>query len=361
MKKIAKKLGVIALAAVAMSSTMLLGGCDFSVNYKGTSNKLNEVIKLIDEKEYFSTGSVIISGTTVNFTQVPKVSSAFVGNENYAEINNYYNTIFDYCTNYIKTNAAILATPPTVESLTEKQENLYKTLDDEISSFKEIVVSFEKEISNVNKYFDNAESYGESSEEVFVLNYKKAYRNFIYEAFDLANAIENVMDSVYLEIDYIEDSTKTSKVYKSLEKGINIRIFEGYFSFIVDSFDCRVPKANKDANEYMYEILDTYDNAKSQMLSFYKQVTRTNLPAVLTDDEIATIQKSIDMYFEETMLYQNAYDKLGFVSFYFDNDCALDRYINNDYANKNYYEKINDYINYTLPNLTNYVSSTFSA
>ena len=361
MKKIVKTLGISAIALTTLSSVFLFSGCDFIVNYKGTSDKLNEVIKLVSEEEYFTDGAINIDGTEIEISKVPNVSKNFVENENYTEINNFYNTIFSYCIEYVKDNAVILATPPTVESLTEKQEDLYKVLDEKISIFKTATEDFDREIGNINKYFDNASAYGESSEEIFVLNYKKSYRNYIYEAFDLANAIEDVMDSVYEEIDYVENLEKKGKVFKSLQDGINIRIFEGYFSFIVDSFDCRVPIANKDANVYMHEILETYNNAKKQMLTFYKNVSKNEGNILITEKEIETIQKSIDTYFEETELYQNAYNSLEFVKFYFDDDCDLDRYKANDYANKNHYEKINDYINFTLPNLTNYISNTFSA
>lgn len=359
MKKITKIIGFTALALTTLSSVFLFPGCDFSVNYKGTSEKLNEVVKAV-EGDSFTKGT--ISASAIELAKVPNVATEFVESDSYSEINRFYNTIFSYSIEYIKDNAKILETPPTVESLTEYQENLYKTLENEIASYQNEIIDFKTEIENVNRYFKNAESYGKSSEEIFVLNYKKAYRDLIYETFDLANAIEDIMDNVYQEIDYVESSEKEGAVFKSLEKGINIRIFEGYFSFIVDSFDCRVPALNQDANVYMSEILETYSNAKTQMITFFANVSKEEGNTIsISKKEIERIQASIDIYFEETQLYQNAYDKLNFVEFYFDNDCDLDRYINSDYANKNYYEKINDYINYTLPNLTNYISSTFSA
>jgi len=360
MKRIRKITGISVLTLTALSSVFLFSGCDFNVNYKGTSEKLNEAVSVLDG-ECFTKGTIAIESENFELAMVPKVSSKFVGDDDYIEVNSYYNTIFSYCNNYIKENAKILETPPTVESLTEYQEDLYKKLDKEIATYKQSLVDFKIEIEDINKYYNNSTSYGETSEENFVRNYKKAYRDLIYDAFDVSNAIEDVMDNVYKEIDYVESSEKEGKVFKSLEKGISIRIFEGYFSFIVDSFDCRVPIANQDANSYMHEILETYANAKKQMVTFFKNSSKGDTNISISEKEIERIQALIDIYFEETELYQNAYDKIGFEKFYFDNDCALDMYIRDNYANKNYYEKINDYINYTLPNLTNYISSTFSA
>lgn len=361
MKKITKAVGIAALGIAMISSIGMASGCTFEVNYTGTRDKLNEVIKIVNTSENFTDGSISIGGLNIRMDKIPNVSSAFVGSESYREVNNYYNTIFSYCFDYIKTTSQIIATPPTVESLTEYQENLYQTLEEEIEVFKNSIKEFEKEVQNVNKYFANAASYGESSEEIFVLNYKKAYRDLIYDTFDIANAIEDLTGSVYSEIHYKESSEKKGQVFKSLEEGINIRIFEGYFSFIADSFDCRKPEPNTDANEYMHEIISTYDSARVTMLTFYKNAKKEKGLISITNAEIEEVKETMASYFEETALYQEAYDKLNFVDFYFDNDCALDRYEKNDYANRNYYDRINDYINYTLPSLTNFVSTTFNA
>ena len=361
MKKLTKALALSAMAITACSSLALLGGCTFEVSYTGTRDKLNEIVKELSSSKKLVDGSVYIDGTSIRMSTIPGVSSAFSKDESYVEINRYYNTIFSYCADYIIESSQIIATPPTVESLTEYQENLYQKLEEEIATFKTSLKEFEKDIDNVNKYFENIADYGESSKDIFVLKYKKAYRDLIFDAFDIANAVEDLTGSVYSEISYKESSEKKGQVFKSLEEGVNIRIFEGYFSLIVDSFDCRIPEPNTDANEYMHEIIATYNSAKASMQTFYKNSRKNKQTISITNKEIEEVKETIKIYFEETALYQEAYDKLGFVDFYFDNDCALERYTKDNYANQNYYDRINDYVNYTLPNLTNFVSTTFTA
>jgi len=358
--KILKKV-VLSFLLVAVIIFPFLGtGCNFEVSYKGTSENLKKAISVVDGSTYFKSGSVTISGQDIALTKVPALNKNFIIDATYDEVNKYYNTIFSYTFEYIKDNSLIFTTPPMVEALTESQEELYKVLEEEIKVFKKSCSNFEDEIVDVNKYFANSESYGESSKEVFVLNYKKAYRDLIFDAFDLANAMEDVLNSVYKEISYLESSEREGSVYKSFEDGVSIRIFEGYFSFIVDSFDCRVLVPNGDANEYMIEIVNTYQAAKNQMLTFYKDIAKERNEKILTNAEIKNIQKSINIYFAETGLYQHAYDKLEFVKFYFDNDCDLERYIKDNYANQHYFDKINEYINYTLPDFTDYVTAKFS-
>lgn len=349
----------LALSAV-MTAPILLSACDFSVNYQAASDKLNEAVALLDEESKYTEGKVLISGEVISLSKIPAVSANFINNASYDEVNKNYNTIFSYTVEYIKTNAKILATPPTVEALTEKQENLYKTLEEKIETFKNECKDFNKEIENVNKYFENMTAYGSSKSEAFVLNYKKAYRDFVYDCFDLANAIEDVMASVYQEIDYEEYADREGEVFKSFEDGINIRIFEGYFSLLVDTFDCRFPTENIDANNHMRKILATYKTAKANMIDFYKSVVKDN-KVEMSKEEIQSVQETINVYFEETAMFQHSYDKIEFAKFYFDNDCDLEKYIENNYANKHYYDKICEYIDYTLPKLTNYVSQTFSA
>ena len=361
MKKLTKAIALSTLAITACSSLALLGGCNFSVNYTGTRDKLNEIVKEVNTSKSLTDGSINIGGTNIRMSTIPNISSVFANDASYDEVNKYYNTIFSYCVDYIKTSSQIIATPPTVESLTEYQENLYQKLEEEIAVFKTSLNDFARDVENVNKYFENKDDYGESSKEIFVLNYKKAYRDLIFDAFDIANAIEDLTGSVYAEISYKESSERKGQVFKSLEEGINIRIFEGYFSLLVDSFDCRIPEAITGANEYMHEIIATYKSAQSSMQTFYKKAKTRNNTISITNKEIEEVKETIKIYFEETALYQEAYDKLGFVEFYFDNDCALERYVKNNYANQNYYDRINDYINYTLPNLTNFVSTTFTA
>ncbi len=360
MKKLKILVLCIALSLLMISPT-LLSGCDFTINYKGTSDKLNEVIALLDNEEKYKEGSVKILGENITLTKVPQVSEMFTHNSAYDEVNKYYNTIFSYTIDYIKSNAKILATPPTVEALTERQEKLYQILEEEINEFKNECNDFNKDIERLSERFENLTAYGSSSSDVFVLDYKKAYRDFIYDCFDLANAVEDVMASVYSEIDYIENVDKKGAVFKSFEDGINIRIFEGYFSFIADTFDCSVPTENKDANGYMKKILTTYTVAKSNMLNFYKEISTIDTTTSMTMEEIEAVKNTIDTYFEETQMFQRAYEKINFSKFYFDDDCALDDYVKGNYANKHYYDKICEYINYTLPNLTNYISQTFSA
>ncbi len=358
--KIMKKVILCFVLLAVTILPFLSAGCNFEVSYKGTSENLKKAIAVVDNSTYFKAGTVTISNSSITLTKVPSVNKNFTIDSTYDEVNKYYNTIFAYTFEYIKDNSLIFATPPMVEALTETQEELYKVLEEEIKSFKNSCADFESEIVDVNKYFANSESYGESSKEVFVLNYKKAYRDLIFDAFDLANAMEDVLNSVYKEISYLESSEREGSVYKSFEDGVSIRIFEGYFSFIVDSFDCRTLVPNGDANEYMLEVVDTYNAAKTQMLTFYKDIAKERNEKILTNAQIKNIQKSINIYFAETGLYQHAYDKIEFVKFYFDHDCDLERYTKDNYANQHYFDKINEYINYTLPDFTDYVTEKFS-
>ena len=66
-----------------------------------------------------------------------------------------------------------------MKTLSEKQENLYEILNLAIDKFSAGLTTFENELSTINHYFKNYEFYGKSSAEVYVLNFKKAYRNFI--------------------------------------------------------------------------------------------------------------------------------------------------------------------------------------
>jgi hypothetical protein len=138
-------------------------------------------------------------------------------------------------------------------------------------------------------------------------------------------------------------------------------VFEGYFSFLVDSFDCRIPTNNVDANEYMKEINQTYLNTKENYFDFYQTMKASTFVPKFTETKIKSIKHSISKYFEEMELYQKAYDNLDFVTFFFDDDCNLQAYVLSNQAHKYNYEKIQDYLLNTLPNLTNYISSNFYA
>lgn len=363
MKKALKLLSFAIVSLLALTSLLTLAGCDFTVKYKEYSTKLDKAILSIQQDDSFTAGTVKIGVNNYNCEVLPALSQKFANDlsasHHYKEINEIYDSAFSYTMKYIVDYAQIIDTPPTVEALTEKQENLYKGLTKKIDEFNKTREEFSKDVTLFNNYYANTSLYGQSSKEIFILNYKKSYRDLINASFSLANALEDITGSVYTEIDYTEFANKTSTVTKVFSHGINIRVFKGFFTFLVDSFDCRIPQLNVDANQYMQEVLATYNNMKALYLNYYKTMKSSSLSVSLTQAEIDSIKETISVYLAETDLYEKAYKDIGFEKFYFDDDCNLEKYVQSNYANRNRYLKINDYINNTLPAFTEFIADIF--
>lgn len=357
MKKFFNSLMICLIAVLCIGTGFVFAGCNFEVNYKTTAEKLTNAVQKLNNKN-FTSGEIRIDGTVIDAKKLPNYSSLFVSSDYYTEINVYYDSIFSFSLDYISDSIKILETKPTVETLTESQEDLYALLNEQIDDFSNSIDAFKSEIENVNKRFDESENYSENKD-LFVLNFKRAYRDVIYDVFELSNSVEDVLAKVYSKIDYEELSTKKGTTFKSLKNGFDIRIFEGYFSLIIDSYDCQIPTKSIDANQYMNEMLSLYNTAKNQYKNFYTKISTASGTKTLTADEIEKAQETIGIYFEETELFQDAYEKLNYKKFFFDDDCNLEEYENKDYSNRHYYNKIKDYVKNTLPELADYVFDKF--
>ena len=403
MKRILKNMSLILCLILFAIPILTLAACDFTVDYKTTSDKLNASIKKIEDSASFGDGNIELElfdgeheNIKVNYSSkfLPNLTFGEEFKNSYKDINDLYNTIFAFSMNYVESNAAILSTKPNVKTLSERQENLYENLDRAIDKFSNGISKIEKEVSEINHYYSNKIAYGESSEEVYLLNFKKAYRDFIYIVLNLSNAIDDVTADIYTEFDYIEYMNKHGSRFKSLENGINIKVFEGYFEFLIDAFDCRVPSLAIDANGTMEEVVSLYNSVKVDYKNLFKKyIAHTDnsahllIESCLADDslgltveqkaylndlkdsygqkenmrqeDISNARKIVNAYFGEMELYRKSYKNLGFGTFYFDNDCDLDGYISRDSANKNRYEKIKDYLVNVLPNFVEFIDLTF--
>lgn len=359
-----KVLSLVICCLCIMVSPIFFSACNFAVNYKETSQKLNELVTHLTTNSQFTSGVITVNSKSYAGNLMPVRETRFKEDtENYVEINQIYDTVFSYVVDYIKDNAELFKTPPTVESLTEAQEGMYSNLHRQIDLFNSEIDTFSRVIKDVNNYYAEQENQGQSSKAIYTLNYKQAYAKLISQSFNVANALEDITASVYTEIDYNEFANKKGDAFKSLEHGILIRVFEGYFTFLVDSFGYRVPTLNVDANAYMKEVMGLYNSARSSYLSLYQSMKGRVAGTVpqFTQVEIDSIKLYMQTYFAETELYKTAYNNLNFVNFYFNDDCDLDKYIASNSANQNYYNKICDYLGNVLPNLTQYISAKFFA
>lgn len=359
MKKVCTILASFVLLFIGVFSIFSISGCDFNVNYKETGNKLKEITTYISKSSNYESGKVTIDGEDYTYScqGLPNVVCKTKDVEKYYEIEKYYDSAYAYAINYIIDNSNLLSQKPTVETLNEEQEELYKKLNVEIDEFFDNINAFEHEIENFNRYYNEIEKYSISSKELNHLNYKRAYRDHINAAYELINAIDNVADQVYKDVKYKEQDP-TKETYKSFVKPINLKIINGYFAFIADSFDCRIPDTNENSNEHKISIVETYNKAKVSYINHFKKIIDGQKKTInLSDDKIKEIRKASTKYFEEMEIYKVSYEKFGFIDFFFEDDCDLNSYTDKNYANKNFYNKILDYMNYTLPSFTAYLSN----
>lgn len=395
---------IFVVCFLMMAPIVLLTGCNYEIDYKTTSDKLSSAIAAIKSSKCFSVGGIevdLFPGSSTRDLAVsydtefkPKLNFGTENVESFKEVNDYYSTVFAFSMNYISQNMLILSTKPRLKTLNERQEDLYEALNRTIDAFKGSIPNFERDVEKINQYYANKETYGTSSEEVYFLNFKKAYRDFIHKALDLSYAIENLTAEVYTEFDFKEYKFKEGTTFKSLEDGINAKVFEGYFEFLVDTFECRVPTLIIDANETMQDVVSSYQviqtdfkelfgqyvahaslSARAQIEAFLNDASLDltteersyleglkdsyGLKANMTKDEIADARSVAEVYFQEMELYEKAYERIGFEKFYFDDDCDLDGYMAKDTANVNRFNKIKDYLLNVLPRFNDYIFTTF--
>ena len=120
MKKLIKTLSVILCCLCMVVSPIFFTGCNFSVNYKYTSERLNELVTTLTTNENFEQGVITVNSKVYAGNLIPARNAKFrADNENFEEINQIYDTMFSYSVKYIRDCAELFKTPPTVETLNE--------------------------------------------------------------------------------------------------------------------------------------------------------------------------------------------------------------------------------------------------
>ena len=263
------------------------------------------------------------------------------GAENYADLQ-IYNSIFSIAMSYIEENHAVI-TNLTDEEANDATKNELDNLNSNIESFTNEIKVFVESKKNLENFFNEyGETMGEADKLAKLREFKREYSNFVNKSVVLASSLSSAVNAtgVLNDIENVE-------LIKNFICNKVLSVYNEFFIVEMGNFNWQ--ESSETATKTQINgIISSLKNA----FTTYLQIVSLNDSSLktLTAEELKSITNQAESFMTEANNFFEALQGLDIENLAVNYLNDIDKYVEDNNFAAIYLEKIEQFVNYTLPN-----------
>lgn len=360
MKK--KIISILSLCVISIASVIALAGCGGGVTTADVLESYNAMQEILLEND-----SVLNKGDTASYRNTKNYYQISYGDvvdeyiqdydENYVDLRDYYNSVFSFAMSYVDENITVI-TNLEDEELNSETKRTLSDLKDSIDDFSDSIQNFVDARNRLDIYYQNNVNVANPAENSEIMArlraFKREYVDFVDKSVQMSLNLSNSVEATGI----YEDVNNVRLIKNNICNKI-IRVYNELYILDVGTFNF-AEYQDTNAKIRIQALLDELQNSMTDYSSIM-QLNDVVLKQTLTPEELDELTEMTDKFLTEMDVYVEALDGLDIQTLGVDYNNDMEEYLNHNERALIYLERVENFINISLPDFLEYLDNMVRA
>lgn len=346
MKK--KIFSILSLLVISLTCAVTLSGCGSGVGVEDVTKSYETMIETLEENS-----DIFNNAGALNTAEYYEISYGDVvdkyiddGSKYYVDLKDYYNSVFSFAMSYMSENRTVI-TNITDEELNSEAKGTLSALKSSIDDFTAGIQDFVDARNRLDLLFQRIEDTSPSADERLtkLRDFKREYVNFVNKSVEMSLSLSNSVEATG-----ILDDVSNVRLTKNYICNKILNVYNELYILDIGTFNFAA-SVDTTTKERIQTLLDTLHDS---MLD-YTALMQMNNKDTLSEEELGALREMTDKFMTEIDVYVKALDSLDIRTLSVDYKNDMAEYLNHNNRAEIYLERVENFINISLPEFLNYV------